>query len=90
MGVEPANLSMIERGVVRWPLEATLVRLPDELSEDPDVILALAAKVSSDLQEVIRKRPRLFSQLLRELQGAPSDAILRIMGEVRDTGVAKL
>ncbi len=51
---------------------------------------ALSGKVSSDLQVVIRKRPRLFSQLLRELRDAPDHAILRVVREVRGRAVADL
>ena len=90
LGVEPAYLSKIERDEVRPPSEATIVRLAGELGEDPDVMLALAGKVSSDLQEVIRRRPKLFSRLLRELRDAPDHAILRIVREVRDSAVADL
>jgi transcriptional regulator with XRE-family HTH domain len=84
IGVEPAYLSKIERGDVSPPSEATTKKLAAELGEDPDVLLAMAGKVSSDLQEIIRKRPRLFADLIRELKKAPNKAILRIVREVRD------
>ena len=84
IGVEPAYLSKIERGEVPPPSEATTVKLAMELGEDPDMLLAMAGKVSSDLQEIIRKRPTLFAELLRELKKAPDRAILRIVREVRD------
>jgi transcriptional regulator with XRE-family HTH domain len=84
MGIEPAYLSKIERGEVPPPSEATTKKLAAELGEDPDVLLAMAGKVSSDLQEIIRKRPRLFADLIRELKKAPNKAILRIVREVRD------
>ena len=51
---------------------------------DAHLMLALAGKVSSDLQEVIRKRPQLFAQLLRQLKDVPDNAVLRIVREVRD------
>ena len=73
-----------ERAEVAPPSEATTVRLAEELGQDPDVMLALAGKVSSDLQEIIRKRPRLFADLIRQLKEAPDDAVLRIVREVRD------
>ena len=60
------------------------MRLARELGEDPDLLLALAGKVSSDLKEIIRKRPRLFAELIRQLKEAPDDAILRVVREVRD------
>ena len=84
IGIEPAYLSKIERGKVAPPSEATTVRLAEELGQDPDTLLALAGKVSSDLQKIIRKRPRLFAQLIRQLKEAPDDAVLRVVREVRD------
>ena len=82
--IEPSYLSKIERGEAPPPSEATICRLAHELGEDPDLVLALAGKVSTDLQEVIRKRPQLFAQLIRELKDAPDHALLRIVREVRD------
>jgi transcriptional regulator with XRE-family HTH domain len=84
IGVEPGYLSKIERGDVAPPSEATTVKLAKELGEDPDVLLAMGGKVSSDLQEIIRKRPKLFADLIRQLKQAPKHAILRIVREVRE------
>ncbi len=82
--VEPSYLSKIERGEVAPPSEATTVKLAKELGEDPDVLLAMAGKVSSDLQEIIRKRPELFAELIRQLKEAPDHAVLKVVREVRD------
>lgn len=84
IGVEPAYLSKVERGDVAPPSEATIVKLAGELGEEPDVLLAMAGKVASDLQEIIRKRPQLFADLLRGLRQAPNHAVLRVVREVRD------
>ena len=84
VGIEPAYLSKIERGDVAPPSESTTVSLAHELDEDPDVMLALAGKVSTSLQNVIRKRPKLFAELIMQLKEAPDHAILRIVREVRD------
>ena len=84
IGVEPAYLSKIERGDVAPPSEATTVKLAKELGEDPDVLLAMGGKVSSDLQEIIRKRPQLFAELIRQLKKAPNHAVLKVVREVRD------
>ena len=46
-------------------------------------MLALAGKVSADLQAIIRKRPRLFADLIRQLKEAPDEAVLRVVREVR-------
>ena len=84
VGIEPSYLSKVERGIGSPPSEQTLVKLAQELGADPDVVLALAGKVSSDLQKVIRRRPELFGQLIRELEDMPDHAVLRLVREVRD------
>lgn len=84
IGVEPSFLSKVERGEAPPPSEAKVVLLAKELGEDPDVLLAMAGKVSSDLQEVIRKRPELFAGVIRQLKDMPDHAVLRVVREVRD------
>jgi hypothetical protein len=54
------------------------------LGEDPDLLLAMAGKVSSDLQAIIRKRPQLIAELLRQLTEQPDHAILSIVRNVTD------
>ena len=83
-GVEPSYLSKIERGLQPPPGEGTIVALARVLDEDADVLLALAGKVSAELKEIIRKRPRLFGQLIRQLEDMPDHAVLRLVREVRD------
>lgn len=84
LGIEPAYLSKIERGVFPPPSEDVIVRLAAILGEDPDVLLALAGKMSTELQQIIIQRPKLFGELLRQLREAPDHAILRVVREVRD------
>jgi HTH-type transcriptional regulator, competence development regulator len=85
IGVEPSYLSKIERGETSAYLTEEKIRLlADYLNEDPDVLLALSGKISTDVQKIIRKRPKLFSQLIRDLKRMPDHAILRIVSEVRD------
>jgi transcriptional regulator with XRE-family HTH domain len=84
IGVEPSYLSKVERGEQPPPSEETIVALARELDEDPDVLLALAGKVSKELQTIIRKRPKLFAQLIRQLKNMPDYAVLRLVREVRD------
>jgi len=84
IGVEPSYLSKVERGEQPPPSEGKIVALAEVLDEDPDILLAMAGKVSSDLQEVIRKRPKLFADLIRQLRTAPDRAVLRLVREVRD------
>lgn len=84
VGIEPAYLSKIERDHMAPPSEAVIRRLAEELNEDPDLLLAMAGKVSRDLKNIILRRPRLFADLLRQVKDAPEHAILRIVREVRD------
>ena len=84
VGIEPAYLSKIERGIFPPPSEAVIVKLAGVLGEDKDVLLALAGKLSSDLQQIIMQRPRLFAELLRQLREVPDNAILRVVREVKD------
>lgn len=84
VGIEPSYLSKIERGFPA-PLSEEKIRvLSEDLNEDPDLPLALSGKVSTDVQEVIRKRPELFAELIRQMKDLPDNAILRIVREVRD------
>ena len=82
--IEPSYLSKIERGQQPPPGEETIRSLARELNEDADILLALAGKVSSDLLEVIRTRPALFADVLRQLKSLPDKAVLRLVREVRD------
>ena len=84
IGVEPSYLSKVERGETPPPSEEKIHRLAVELNDDPDVLLGMAGKVSTDLQDVIRLRPQLFASLIRELKDAPEHAVLRLVREVRD------
>ena len=82
--VQPSYLSKVERGQEAPPSEKTLRRLAEELGEDVDMLLAMGGKISSDLAAIIRKRPTLFAELIRDLKDLPDHAVLRIVREVRD------
>lgn len=84
IGIEPAYLSKIERGVFAPPSEEVIVKLADILGEDRDVLLAMGGKVSGDLQKIILQRPKVFADLIRHLKEAPDHAILRVAREVKD------
>ena len=58
--------------------------VPDRVASYPFAVKVAAGKVSRDLQEIIRRRPRLFAQLIRDLKDTPDHAVLRLVREVRD------
>ena len=82
--IEPSYLRKIERGIEPPPGEETIKDLAKVLGEDPDVLLAMAGKISSDLQAIICKRPALFAELLRTFRSLPGHAVARVVREVRD------
>ena len=84
IGIQPSYLSKIERGELPPPGEEVICKLAADLGLDADVLLAMAGKVSSELQEVIRNRPELFGALIRELKSVPDNAVLKLVREVRD------
>lgn len=82
--ISPAYLSRVERGEVAPPGEETLIKLANEFGEDPDVLLAMAGKISAELRSAILARPKLFAELIRSIKDAPDNAVLRVVREVRD------
>ena len=80
--VHHSYLSKLERGEPVSLSEHKAVALARELGEDPDVLLAMLGKVSSDVQRIILQRPGLFSRFIREVKGL-SDNALRADEELR-------
>ena len=84
VGIEPSYLSKIERGEQPPPGEQTIRRLAEELGENPDALLALAGKVSSDLLAIIRERPTVVAELLRAMRGMSAKRVSAISRQIRD------
>jgi len=82
--VEPAYLSKIERGDVSPPSEDTIRKLAADLGEDADLLLALAGKVSSDIREIVMKRPILFAEMIRGLSDVPDEELTVLVRRVRN------
>ena len=83
IGVEPSYLSKVERDIESAPSEPRIRALARELGEDPDYLLALAGKVSLDVQEAIRRRPKLLSRLVRELDDLPDAKVRRVVRQIQ-------
>lgn len=83
MGVEPSYLSKVERGLEN-PSEEFVRTISKELNVNEDTTLALGGKVSSEVQEIILKNPKAFTELLKALRDSPPDAILKVVRQVRD------
>ncbi len=81
VGVAACYISKVELGQVGPPSETTIRRIAEELGESPDVMLAMAGKISSDLREVIVQRPLLFAELIRRLRDQPDDGVRHVVRE---------
>ena len=84
VGVTPGYLSKLESGDGAPPSEEVILKLAKELGEDPDVMLAMAGKISSRLKEAVLRRPRLFAELISTVEKLPDEAVLRVVREVKD------
>ncbi len=82
--VSPTFLSRLESGKETSVSEEVVLALAKELGEDPDVLLALGGKISTPLQKIILRRPRIFADLIKALKATPDEVIEEIAQEVRD------
>jgi len=74
VGMSPTYLSKVERDEFPPPGEEKIKAIARELGKDPDELLALAGRVSSDLEEFIQQKPREMATFLRAAQGlTPKD-----------------
>jgi transcriptional regulator with XRE-family HTH domain len=84
IGVGAAYLSQVERNEGSLPTEQKILALAADLKLDSNLLLAMAGKVSSELQAIILKRPQLFAEMLAACKDMPDNAILKLVREVRD------
>lgn len=78
IGVSPTYQSKIERDEFPPPAEDKVRKIAEILDCDVDELLALAGKVSSDLSEIIRERPRELGALLRTTKALSADELTRL------------
>lgn len=78
IGVSPTYLSKVERDEFPPPAEDKVRKIAEIISCDADELLARAGRVSSDLSEIIKQRPRELAALLRTTKGLSADAVTRL------------
>jgi transcriptional regulator with XRE-family HTH domain len=61
ISVTPAFVSQLENGLCPPPSEAKLVLLAKLLQADPDVFIALAGRIPSDVTDLLQANPSLWN-----------------------------
>jgi HTH-type transcriptional regulator, competence development regulator len=63
------------------PSEEKIRSIAKQLGQNEDVFLALAGRVSPDIQQIIRKQPRHLAAFLRTADGLPTANIEQLTDE---------
>ena len=83
IGVSPTYLSKVERDEFPPPAEDKVVAIAKVLKRDPDELLALAGKVSSELTAIIRRHPREMASFLRSANGLTAEQMAKLAEDAR-------
>ena len=78
IGVSPTYLSKVERDEFPPPAEDKVRKIAAIIGCDADELLARADRVSSDLSEIIKRRPVQVAALLRTTKGLTADDMARL------------
>jgi len=83
VGMSPTYLSKVERDEFKPPTEEKVRAIAEALGQDPDELLALAGRVSSDLADIIQRHPREMATFLRAANGLSVEEMQRLAEEAR-------
>ena len=84
--VSPTYMSKVERDEFAPPTEDKVRAIAQIIECDPDELLAMAGRMSSDLADIIKRHPVEISALLRTANGLSAEDIARL---ARDAQKAK-
>ncbi len=79
--MSPTYLSKVERDEFKPPTEEKVRAIAEALGQDPDELLALAGRVSSDLADIIQRHPREMATFLRAANGLSAEEARRLKKE---------
>ncbi len=77
--VSPTYLSKIERDEFAPPAEDKVKAIAKILGCDADDLLARAGRVSSDISDIIKRRPVELAALLRTAKGLSTEGVARLV-----------
>lgn len=83
VGMSATYLSKVEREEFKPPAEEKVRAIAEALGDDPDELLALAGKVASDLDHIIRSNAQGMASFLRTAQGLSPAAMRRLTETAR-------
>ena len=83
VGMSPTYLSKVERDEFKPPTEEKVRAIAAALGQDPDELLALAGRVSSDLADIIQRHPREMATFLRAANGLSAEEMQQLVEEAR-------
>ena len=83
IGVSPTYLSKVERDEFAPPAEDKVKAIAKVLECDADDLLAKAGRVSSDVSEIIRRRPVELAALLRTANRLSAEDIARLTSDAQ-------
>ena len=83
IGVSPTYMSKVERDEFPPPAEDKVIKIAELLRLDPDELLALAGKVSSELTEIIKRHPREIASFLRSANGLTAEQMAKLAEDAR-------
>lgn len=78
IGVSPTYLSKVERDEFPPPAEDKVKAIAKIINCDADELMARAGRVSSDLSDIIKRRPIELAALLRTTKGLMAEDIARL------------
>ncbi len=81
IGVSPTYQSKVERDEFGPPAEDKVRAIAAIIEQDVDELLALAGRVSSDLSDIIKNKPRETAALLRTVKGLSAEEVARLSRE---------
>jgi hypothetical protein len=84
IGVSPTYLSKVERDEFPRMAEDRVRVIAKIIECDADDLLARAGRVSSDITEIIKRRPVELAAVLRTTQGLSAEDIAGLARQVRE------
>lgn len=70
--LDSGYISRIENGYFKPPSEAKIVAIAKAIGADPDYMLSLSGKISSDVKSVVQQNPEAMSAIIRRFGEAGS------------------